>query len=543
MELINKTIKELQKEDKREVLSACLNRIKEVEPKLHAFVTTVTAEDIDSGQARMTEGSAEDSLLQGIPVGIKDVLCTRNLRTTASAKMLDNFVPPYDATVVKKLKDAGAIIVGKNNCDAWAHGASTENSDYGVTPNPWDLTRVSGGSSGGSAAAVAAGEVPYSIGTDTGGSIRQPASFCGVVGLKPTYGRVSRYGLIAMASSLDCPGPITKTVEDAAIVLNVIAGEDEKDPTTFKIKNSKLKIQKELDSRRSLSAHGFKKEGGNDKEMGNDGGEGDPSVFAQKSFGESVGMTEIDYTKDLNKSLKGVKIGVPKEYFGLGLFDEVGDVFKQSLETFEKLGAEVVGISLPHTQYGVATYYIIQTAEVSSNLGRYDGVKYGYSTKESKDLIDSYFKTRDEGFGDEAKRRIMLGTYVLSSGYYDAYYLKAAKVRRLIHNDFVKAFEKVDVILSPVAPTPAFKIGEKADPVSMYLADVYTAPVSLAGLPAISIPAGFSHSTSLRAGSDKLPVGIQIIGPHFEESKILNVAHMFEKATGNEEWRKFKTVV
>ncbi|MEK7447215.1 MAG: Asp-tRNA(Asn)/Glu-tRNA(Gln) amidotransferase subunit GatA [Patescibacteria group bacterium] len=481
METINKTIKELQNEDKREVLSSYLNRIKEVEPKLHAFVT------VASSSEEIEIKNNPDSILNEIPVGIKDVLCTRNLRTTASAKMLDGFIPPYDATVVKRLRDAGAIIIGKNNCDAWAHGASTENSDYGVTPNPWDLTRVSGGSSGGSAVAVAAGEVPYSIGTDTGGSIRQPASFCGVVGLKPTYGRVSRYGLIAMGSSFDCPGPITKTVEDAAIVMNVIAGKDEKDATTLK----------------------------------NDSGQ--------------ARMTEIDYTKDLNKDLKGIKIGVPKEHFQMGIDKEVEEIFRNSLKVYEKLGAEIVDISLPHTEYGVATYYIIQTAEVSSNLGRYDGVKYGYSAKESKDLIDSYFKTRDEGFGDEAKRRIMLGTYVLSSGYYDAYYLKAAKVRRLIHDDFIKAFEKVDVILSPVSPTPAFKIGEKADPVSMYLADVYTVQVNLAGVPAISIPAGFS--------ANKLPIGIQVIGSHFEESKILNVANMFEKATENEEWRKFKVVV
>lgn len=468
------SIKELNKKDKREVLSDCFGRIKEVEPKLHAFVTVL------SGPEEVDREDNPSSPLNGIPVGIKDVLCTRNLRTTASAKMLDNFVPPYDATVVKKLKDAGAIIVGKNNCDAWAHGASTENSDYGVTPNPWDLERVSGGSSGGSAAAVAAGEVPYSIGTDTGGSIRQPASFCGVVGLKPTYGRVSRYGLIAMGSSLDCPGPITKTTEDAAIVLNVIAGKDEKDATT-----SDLPVP--------------------------------------------------DYTKDLEKSLKGMKIGVPKEHFKLGVDKEVEQAFRNSLKVYEKLGAEIVDISLPHTEYGVATYYIIQTAEVSSNLGRYDGVKYGYSAKESKDLIDSYFKTRDEGFGDEAKRRIMLGTYVLSSGYYDAYYLKAAKARRLIHDDFIKAFEKVDVILTPVSPTPAFKIGEKLDPLSMFMADIYTVQANLAGVPAVSFPVGFS--------GNKLPIGIQAIGLHFEESKILNVAHQFEKATENEEWRKFKVVV
>lgn len=470
----NLSIKELNKEDKVKVLSGCFERIKKVEPKLHAFVTTLDADDTADRKDN------PNSPLNQIPVGIKDVLCTRNMRTTASAKMLDNFVPPYDATVVKRLREAGAIIVGKNNCDAWAHGASTENSDYGVTPNPWNLEHVSGGSSGGSAAAVAAGEIPYSIGTDTGGSIRQPASFCGVVGLKPTYGRVSRYGLIAMASSLDCPGPITNTVEDAAIVLNVIAGKDEKDATTADI-------------------------------------------------------SVPDYSKDLGKDIKGLKIGVPKEYFIEGLDKEVERVFKEALETYKSLGAEIVDISLPHTEYGVATYYIIQTAEVSSNLGRYDGVKYGFSAKESKDLIDSYFKTRDEGFGDEAKRRIMLGTYVLSSGYYDAYYLKAAKVRRLIHDDFVKAFENVDLIMTPTAPTPSFKIGEKGDPLSMYLADVFTAPASLAGVPAVSIPAGFSKN--------KLPIGIQIIGPHFEESKILNVANKYEKSTADADWRKFEVVV
>ncbi len=527
MDITELSVKELTKKDKKEVLSAYLDRIKEVEPKLHAFITTVTAEDVEGKGffdssfqkvAQNDKGDAKDGPLHGIPVGIKDVICTGNLRTTASAKMLDNFVPPYDATVVKKLKEAGAIIVGKNNCDAWAHGSSTENSDYGVTPNPWDLTRVSGGSSGGSAAAVAAGEIPYSIGTDTGGSIRQPASFCGVVGLKPTYGRVSRYGLIAMASSLDCPGPITKTVEDAATVLNVIAGEDKLDATTIR--------------------DGFRSSPPAGRAGQNDRGERDSST---RPSGKSLGMTEkevrmtADYTKDLNKDIKGLKIGVPKEYFGLGLFDEVGEVFKQSLGTFESLGVEVVNISLPHTESALAAYYIIMTAETSSNLGRYDGVKYGFSAKDSKDLIDSYFKTRDEGFGDEAKRRIMLGTYVLSSGYYDAYYLKAAKVRRLIYDDFVKVFKHVDVILTPTTPTPAFKIGEKADPVSMYLADVFTVPVSLAGLPAISIPAGFSK--------DKLPIGIQIIGKHFNEEKILNVAHQFEKETANKEWRKFKVVI
>ncbi len=439
------------------------------EDELNAFVT-VTAEsalqEAMSSSKRFESGKSK-GILDGVVVGIKDVFCTKDVRTTASSKMLDDFVPAYDATVVKKLKDAGAVIVGKNNCDAWAHGASTENSDYGVTKNPWDSTRVSGGSSGGSAAAVASGECVYSIGSDTGGSIRQPAAFCGVVGLKPTYGRVSRYGLIAMASSLDCVGPIASHVEDIAKILEVIAGHDEKDST-------------------------------------------------------SVDLPVPNYSLALDKPLKGKKIGWAKEFVELGLNKEIATAIDSAKKIYQELGAEIVDISLPNIKYGVPVYYIIQPAEVSSNLGRYDGIKYGHSSSESENLIDHYFKSRDEGLGAEAKRRIMLGTFVLSAGYYDAYYNKAMKVRTLIKQDFEKALEKVDVILAPVAPTTAFKIGEKtSDPVQMYLADVYTAAINLAGNPALSLPCGFDSSS--------LPMGMQIIGKHFDEETVLNFGHMYEK--------------
>lgn len=440
------------------------------EDELNCFVT-ITAENAirDAKEsARRYKQKKPKSVLDGVVVGIKDVFCTKDVRTTASSKMLDDFVPPYDATVVKKLKDAGAVIVGKNNCDAWAHGASTENSDYGVTKNPWDATRVSGGSSGGSAAAVAAGECIYSIGSDTGGSIRQPAGFCGVVGLKPTYGRVSRYGLIAMASSLDCVGPIANTTEDVAKIMEIIAGHDEKDST-------------------------------------------------------SVDIPVPSYSKSLAKPLAGKKIGWAKEFFEMGLDEGVKSALEEAKKVYEKLGAKFVDISLPHIKYGVPVYYIIQPAEVSSNLGRYDGIKYGHSADKSDNLIDHYFKSRDEGFGVEAKRRIMLGTFVLSAGFYDAYYNKAMKVRTLIKQDFEKALDKVDVILAPVSPTTAFKIGEKAnDPVQMYLADVYTAAINLAGNPALSLPCGFDKN--------KLPIGMQIIGKHFDEEAILNFGHKYEGA-------------
>jgi len=446
-----------------------LRIIDEREDELNCFVT-VTAEGAIQDAKESTKrfsSKQQKSILDGVTVGIKDVFCTRDVRTTASSKMLDEFVPAYDATVVRKLKDAGAVIVGKNNCDAWAHGASTENSDYGVTKNPWDATRVSGGSSGGSAAAVAAGECVYSIGSDTGGSIRQPAGFCGVVGLKPTYGRVSRFGLIAMASSLDCVGPIANTTEDIAKIMEIIAGYDEKDST-------------------------------------------------------SLNLPVPEYSKFLDKPLTGKKIGWAKEFFEMGLDAEIKTVLENARKEYEKLGATFVDITLPHIQYGVPVYYIIQPAEVSSNLGRYDGIKYGHSSGRSENLIDHYFKSRDEGFGAEAKRRIMLGTFVLSAGYYDAYYNKAMKVRTLIKQDFEKALAKADVILAPVSPTTAFKIGEKAnDPMQMYLADVYTAAINLAGNPALSLPCGFDK--------DNLPIAMQIIGKHFDEETVLNFGHMYER--------------
>lgn len=451
----------------REILKAIDLR----EDDLNCYVTVTAESAIRDAleSSKRYENKQQRSVLDGVAVGIKDVFCTQDIRTTASSEMLDGFVPAYDATVVRKLKEAGAVIVGKNNCDAWAHGASTENSDYGVTKNPWDSTRVSGGSSGGSAAAVAAGECVYSIGSDTGGSIRQPAGFCGVVGLKPTYGRVSRYGLIAMASSLDCVGPIANSTEDIAKIMEVIAGHDEKDST-------------------------------------------------------SVDLPVPEYSKSLEKPLKGKKIGWAKEFFEMGLNDEIKSALQNARKEYEKQGAEFVEISLPHIKYGVPVYYIIQPAEVSSNLGRYDGIKYGHSSDKSENLIDHYFKSRDEGFGAEAKRRIMLGTFVLSAGFYDAYYNKAMKVRTLIKQDFEKALAKVDVILAPVSPTTAFKIGEKAnDPVQMYLADVYTAAINLAGNPALSLPCGFDH--------DNLPIGMQIIGKHFDEETVLNFGHMYEKAT------------
>jgi len=454
-------------DEMREILKTIDNR----EDELNCYVTVTAGSAVQDAMAsaKRYEKKQQKSVLDGVAVGIKDVFCTRDLRTTASSKMLDDFVPAYDATVVRKLKEAGAIIVGKNNCDAWAHGASTENSDYGVTKNPWDTTRVSGGSSGGSAAAVAAGECVYSIGSDTGGSIRQPAGFCGVVGLKPTYGRVSRFGLIAMASSLDCVGPIANTTEDVAKIMQIIAGKDEKDATT-------------------------------------------------------VNISVPEYSKTLAGSLAGKKIGWAKEFFEMSPDKEVQMALANAKEVYEKLGAKFVDISLPHLKYGVPVYYIIQPAEVSSNLGRYDGIKYGHSSRKSENLIDHYFKSRDEGFGAEAKRRIMLGTFVLSSGYYDAYYNKAMKVRTLIRQDFEKALEKVDVILAPVSPTTAFKIGEKADdPVQMYLADVYTAAINLAGNPALSLPCGFDKN--------ELPIGMQIIGKHFDEETVLNFGHMYEKAT------------
>ncbi len=462
---------------------AALKRIDEVEDDLNALVTVTAKEALVSAmesQTRYVE-KAPFSVLDGEVVTIKDVFCTSGVRTTASSKMLEDFVPPYDATVVRKLKEAGVVIVGKNNCDAWAHGASTENSDFGVTPNPFDLTRVSGGSSGGSAAAVAAGECDFSIGSDTGGSIRQPAGFCGVVGLKPTYGRVSRYGLIAMSSSLDCVGPIARSTQKIAQIMEIIAGQDDKDATTV-------------------------------------------DVLVPK------------YTETLELPLKGKRIGWAKEFYQIDLNSDIKKSLESARTTFEQLGAEFVDISLPHLKYGVPVYYLIQPAEVSSNLGRFDGVKYGYSASESDNLVDHYFKSRSEGFGAEAKRRIMLGTFVLSAGYYDAYYLKAMKVRTLIKKDFEDALVDVDAILAPISPSTAFKIGEKtSDPLQMYLADVYTSAINLAGNPALALPCGFDN--------EKLPIGMQIIGKYFDEATILNFGHKYEQFTAGAEWRKITTVI
>ena len=460
-----------------DLTQACLNQIKNIEPKIDAFLFFD-----ESGALRKAKESDDRrannralSKLDGIPVSIKDLICQKGRETTAGSNILKGYIPAYDATVVRKLEDAGLVILGKNNLDAFAHGSSTENSDYKTTKNPWDTSRVPGGSSGGSAAAVSAGETLASLGTDTGGSIRQPASLCSVVGLKPTYGRVSRYGVIAMASSLDVVGPIAKTTEDIALLLEVIAGRDDLDATTL-----------------------------------------DEPV--------------PEYSKELNKSIKGTRIAIPKEYFASGMDEDVEKVIKDSIEKLEKAGARIVDVSMPHTSYALEMYYIIQPAEVSSNLLRYDGIKYGYSTVSDKGskLEDVYFSSRGKGFGGEAKRRIMLGTYVLSAGYYDAYYKKALQLRTLVMRDFSDVFKVADAIITPVSPTPAFKIGEKSgDPVKMYLSDIYTVPINPAGVPAISTPAGFVK----RDGVD-LPVGIQIITPQLSESLLLNISHQFEKIRG-----------
>ena len=477
MELLNKSLKELnrlikEKEVKpSELLEELLLRIKETEPKLNAYITVTEEEARKKAEIadRELEKLSKDEVTElfGIPISIKDNINVENVRMTCASKILENFISPYDATVVKKLREKGAIFVGKNNLDEFAMGSSTETSYFGPTKNPWDLERVPGGSSGGSAAAVAARSALASLGSDTGGSIRQPAAFCGVVGLKPTYGRVSRFGLTAFASSLDQIGPITKNVEDAAYLLNVISGQDAKDATSARI-------------------------------------------------------PVPDFLAGLNNEVKGLKAGLPKEYFVEGIEPEVKEKVLDAVKKLESLGVEVVEISLPHTEYAVETYYIIAPAEASSNLGRFDGVRYTYRARDYKGLVDMFCKTRAEGFGDEVKRRIMIGTYTLSAGYYDAYYLKAQKVRTLIYQDFEKAFEEVDFIVTPTSPTTAFKLGEKtADPIKMYLSDIFTIAVNLAGLPAISIPCGFDEK--------ELPVGLQIIGKAFDEVTILNVANVLEK--------------
>ena len=458
-----------------EITTETLERINTLEPQVKAFLS-VTAdyalEQAKKADSKIAAGS-EIGILEGIPIGIKDNMCTQGIKTTCASQILANFVPPYESTVTQKLKDAGAVMVGKTNLDEFAMGSSTENSGFQVTANPWDLSRVPGGSSGGSAAAVAAGECIVSLGSDTGGSIRQPAALCGVVGLKPTYGLVSRFGLVAYASSLDQIGPFARNVEDAAILLNAIAGHDRRDSTSIKIDIP-------------------------------------------------------DYTQYLQPELKkGLKVGIIKETFGEGLDSVVAETVKKAIAKLKELGAEVKEISCPRFRYGLPVYYIIAPSEASANLARYDAVKYGIR-KEADNLVDMYATTRAAGFGTEVKRRIMLGTYALSAGYYDAYYLKAQKVRTLIKQDFEQAFEAVDVLICPTTPTTAFKAGEKtSDPLSMYLSDLMTIPVNLAGLPGMSLPCGFDE-----AG---LPIGMQLIGNVLREDILFHVAHAYEQAT---EWHK-----
>jgi aspartyl-tRNA(Asn)/glutamyl-tRNA(Gln) amidotransferase subunit A len=452
-----------------ELTSAVIARTQAVESRIQAFNSSDGADALAqaaASDARRAAGEARGPL-EGIPIGLKDVIAVKDQPLTASSKMLANFVSPYDATVTTKLRAAGAVLYGRLNCDEFAMGSSTENSAFHPTANPWDVTRVPGGSSGGSAAAVAAGEAIATLGSDTGGSIRQPAAFCGVAGLKPSYGLVSRYGLIAYASSLDQIGPFGRTVADVAAVLGAIAGHDERDSTSFK--------------------------------------------------------AEVpDYAAELGTRRGPWKLGIPKEYFGEGLDPEIGAAVEKAIAFYRAQGCEIREVSLPHTQYCLDTYYIIATAEASSNLARYDGIRYGHRSKQAKDVVDLYFQSRAEGFGAEVKRRIILGTYVLSSGYYDAYYLRAQKVRTLIRQDFLNAFKEVDALITPTSPIPAFKIGEKSDPLAMYLCDIYTIGVNLAGLPAISVPCGFTGST--------LPIGLQLIGQPFQEASLLAIAHAYDRA-------------
>ncbi len=458
-----------------ELTNAVLNRIAAVENSVKAFVTLTKENAVASAKAAGVRVKTGDKgALLGIPIAVKDNMCTKGIKTTCSSKILENYVPPYESTVTQKLKEQDYVLIGKTNLDEFAMGSSNENSGFFATHNPWNPERVPGGSSGGSAAAVAADECIAAIGSDTGGSIRQPAALCGVVGLKPTYGRVSRYGLIAFASSLDQIGPVTKNVRDSAILLNIIAGKDPYDST-------------------------------------------------------SAQLSVPDFTSALGQDIKGIKIGIPKEYFIKGIDKEVEVSINKAIEKLESLGAIPVEISLPHTGYAVATYYILATSEASSNLARYDGVKYGLRSS-GKDLLDMYMKTRAQGFGAEVKRRIMLGTYALSSGYYDAYYKKSQQVRTLIKQDFENAFKTVDAIVTPTSPIPAFKSGEKTeDPLQMYLTDIFTISVNLAGVPGISVPCGFT--------SGNLPVGLQIIAKHFDENTIFRIAYAYEQAT---DWHKRK---
>jgi len=476
MEFHQFTLKELQKGLSNKEFSSVeltnhfIRRVQNSE--LNAFISItddLALEQAKKADSIITSGKMND--LTGIPYAHKDIFCTLGVKTSAGSKILDAFISPYDATVSEKLNDSHAVMLGKANMDELAMGSGNENSFYGPVKNPWDLSKVPGGSSGGSAAAVAAKLTPFSTGTDTGGSIRQPASLCGITGLKPTYGRVSRYGMIAYASSLDQAGPMTQTAEDAAIVLKTIAGFDKRDST-------------------------------------------------------SADKTVPDYEKSLNNSLEGLKIGIPKEYFSEGLDDGVKQNILDAIKEFESLGATLKEVSLPHAKFAIPAYYIIAPCECSSNLSRLDGVRYGYRCESPKDLSDLYIRSRSEGFGDEVKRRIMIGSFALSAGYYDAYYLKALKSRRLISNDFQEVFKEVDVIMGPVSPTTAWDIGSKKDPVSNYLSDIYTLSVNLAGLPAMSIPAGIS---------DNMPVGLHIIGNYWTEERLLNIAHQFQNQT---DWHK-----
>lgn len=455
----------------REILESVYRRIDEVEPKVLAYVTPTKDEAVKMAEDADREIAAgRGKALSGIPIAIKDNMCTKGILTTCASKILRNFIPPYESTVTSRLIENGYVLAGKTNLDEFAMGSSTENSGFHTTRNPWDIDRIPGGSSGGSAAAVAADECIAALGSDTGGSIRQPASLCGVVGMKPTYGRVSRYGLVAFASSLDQIGPITKNVTDCALLLNIISGRDPLDST-------------------------------------------------------SAPVDVPDFTAAIGKDIKGLRIGVPKEYFIDGMDTEVEEAVRAAIRQFESLGAVPVEVSLPHTDYAVATYYVLATSEASSNLARYDGVKYG-SRAEGRDLMDMYMKSRAEGFGAEVKRRIMLGTYTLSSGYYDAYYRKAQQVRTLIKDDFEKVFRGTDIVLTPTSPTPAFRRGERSDdPLRMYLADIFTISVNLAGVPAISVPCGFT--------GNNLPVGLQLIGKHFDEATLLRAAYAYEQST---EW-------
>ncbi|MCH9744909.1 MAG: Asp-tRNA(Asn)/Glu-tRNA(Gln) amidotransferase subunit GatA [Gammaproteobacteria bacterium] len=454
-----------------ELTQEFLNRIKKHNEVLNAFITVTDHQALKQAAYADEQRASGENInpLLGIPLAQKDIFCTKGIRTSCGSKMLDNFISPYDAHTVEQLSQAGSVLLGKTNMDEFAMGSSNENSFYGPVNNPWQHDCIPGGSSGGSAAAVAARLTPAATGTDTGGSIRQPAALCGITGIKPTYGRVSRHGMVAFASSLDQGGILSKTAEDAALVLQAMAGHDKRDST-------------------------------------------------------SIDHPVPDYASHLNDDIKGIKIGLPKEYFQSGLDTEIEKALQTAIKQYESLGAEIVEVSLPHTEYAASAYYVIAPAECSSNLARYDGVRYGYRCDAPKDLEDMYKRSRSEGFGDEVKRRIMTGTYVLSSGYYDAYYSKAQKIRRLIRDDFLKAFAQVDIILSPTTPTGAFKQGEKcSDPVAMYLSDVYTIAVNLAGLPGMSLPCGFTQTN--------LPIGMQLIGKHFDEARLLNIAHHYQSHT------------